>query len=271
MNYHDSPHHKTRRIYLLTLLFIFSQYVLGYSSESKKPPFSTFSEKSAYFYSGSYLPAQMIWLNESFFSISVENRYCLTELTDKNLSAGVYLKGHLLLFRLAHFGYGKMGNLNFNLGYYRQFSRKFAAGLQFYYLLDHAYQYPSTHSCTIEAFGSFFLTDKLRIGLSIFNPIALKYGFTGELIPLVFKSEIYYKIGRNCSIWFFLIKEQPGQLLCQGGINIAIKNSLLTVSAGNRNCSLAFSLPYRKFIFQLKSEYSFRLGYSPMFAGAFTY
>jgi hypothetical protein len=165
-----------------------------------------------------------------------------------------------------------MGELNASFGYCREFSRKFAAGLQFHYLLDHAYQYDSRHSFTVEVSASVRTSHKLQIGVAVFNPIALKYGMVGrQVIPIAFKLDIGYKIGGKCLLRLQFAKEQPGGFSCFGEVNMGIRNCILAVGAGNRNARLLLAISYKKFIFQFQSEYSFRFGYSPEMGGYYLF
>lgn len=249
--------------HLFILIFLFSNHFVLIVAQEQAGNFIP-AEASYMLQSSQQIASQAVWLNKSFVSLSVENKYSLSELTNKMICAGFRIQKDLFLFRLSHFGHKKMGTFHANVGYCRELSSKFALGLQFHYFLDHAYQYRSTHSVTLDISASVRASEKLQIGFSVYNPIALRYGVTGEeMIPIAFASDIIYKIGTKSSIWLQIMKEQPGGLHAHGGINLQLKSIFLSVGAGNRHCQVAIAVPYKKFIFQFKSEYSFRLGYSP--------
>ncbi|MDL2297027.1 hypothetical protein LJC68_05990 [Bacteroidales bacterium OttesenSCG-928-B11] len=251
-----------RSLFFLYLALVCNLTIYSNNNPDKK---SILLDYSPFIPSSSHIFTQGIWLNKSYTSIGIENRYCLAELTDKMVCHGFRLRKDLFLFRLSHFGYSKIGCLDASFGYCREISEKFAMGLRFHYLLDHAYQYRSTHSFTVEASASLWVNNNVQIGFAVYNPIMLKYGIIGEqLIPITFKLHASYKIGKRTLLWCYLQKSQPGGFFCNAGTNLEIKNTMLSLGAGNRSCFLAFSIIYKKIIFQFRSEYSFRLGYSPV-------
>lgn len=204
------------------------------------------------------------FLSRSSLIASFKNQFLLKELMEKKISFQYHYKENLFSAGVFHYGYSKYGEMVLSGGYARSFGGKFAFGMQFHYLMHHAYQYPLQHSFTFDLSFQALISDRVGFGVMIYNPARLKYGVTGDqTIPMVFQLNGFYKMSNHLLISLMLDKNLPGDFNASFGIAYLIRNIVISAEFSLSHLSFRTKLAWRSFGFEIESQYHYRLGFSP--------
>ena len=148
-------------------------------------------------------------------SLDFRNDFLLKDLMYKSISAQIGISGNHLTFNIMHYGYPKYGEYRIAAGYSRIFGKKFALGMNFFYIGNHAQNYGVEHSITLDITIYCNITKRIGFGARAFNPVHLKYGISGEgapPLPMIFNIDFHYKISRGILVFIFAEKEIGGAL-----------------------------------------------------------
>ena len=254
-------------ILLLITLFLSSDSI--YSQENKGVRLEIRDSKKRqnfdYFRRVSlYNAASGAFLESSSLMFSFENQFFMKELMGKMVSSIISFKKNTFIAKSNHSGYAKYGTLHLTAGYSRLFSKKFAVGMQFHYLLDHASQYKAYHSLTFDVALHAQLNERFSLGFLAYNPAGLKYHFTGDIaIPMLLKLNFAYNINRQLLFCGSIEKALPGFFNVSLGLDYSL--SFLTLSGNVSLAHLDFHIGtyFRAFLIEITSKYHYHLGYSP--------
>ena len=203
-------------------------------------------------------------LPNSIVSLFVRNEFLLKELMDKRIDFAYQRQNNLFVFRIEHFGYEKFGEMKLSTAYGRLFAGRFAVGMQFHYLFRHAFEYSPEHSFTFDLSFQAKIKETFGFGVEIYNPAGLKYEIVkGDIIPRYFSMNLYHKINAKVLLWSKIEKYFPGSfdIILGGDFRI----SPITLSGAVSLTHLQFNILYtcKSFLFDLQSQYHYRLGFSP--------
>ncbi len=211
------------------------------------------------------IPAANCMINSSYFSLEVSNDFCTNEMTNSVLRGTYTRKGHNLLLSLSHYGYHAFGEMTMQTGYGRRFGGRVAVSFQGTYIMQHARHYTCQHSVTFALSFYYAITEKLNLGVAVFNPAALKYGIVGrETIPIRFYAQIGYLPDRRVAGSLFCEKELPGKF--NAGIRLLyhpITYLFLDTRCGLNSLTISINVPWKKLLFGCSAQWHYRVGFSP--------
>lgn len=205
-------------------------------------------------------------------SLHLDNRYWVKEMFEKEIRFMPQYKNNFFSFQCAHFGYSKFGNLDCALGYTRAFGKRFAMGLQLFYLFSHAENYQKKHSFTFDYSVIINATDKLGFYFYTYNPACLKYSFSNRNpIPTRFNFACFYQINKK-----LLISTQISKIISE---NLNIQTSIFykqTFWATHCQLSLidiqmGFDFWWNHFSLGTKFTYNYHVGFSNHLSISFLY
>ena len=134
-------------------------------------------------------PAMLGYVEKLEIGIEFENRYLLSELSTKSFQLALPSNLMNTGFSFSHFGYSLYHEMLIGLGFSRNFSDKFAMGIQFDY-------YTAFFSASNSYHGAFFpqvglsikLSPNFSLGFHAFNPIQMNINteFVVKRIPSIF-------------------------------------------------------------------------------------
>lgn len=137
------------------------------------------------------------------FSIGVfsERRFLLKELSSYAFASALPTTSGVFGFSGDYFGGPSYNESSVGLAYGRSLGSKADVGLGFHYLSVKAAGYGSASMLTFDAGAVIHLTDAVQAGLSVYNPVGMKFGKSGdEKLPSVYS----FGIGYDASPQFFL-------------------------------------------------------------------
>lgn len=209
--------------------------------------------------------AQKSFFLSSNLYTSCGNDFLLKELMNVQLTGQLVVRDNVLCMQMSHNGYSKYGNLTTSIAYARQFGKKVAVGLRFYYLYQHVEQYEPTHSVTFDISLFAFVTKKLSFGFEVYNPARLKYGFRGtNLIPMKFTVQAQYKYSDKLLFMIDLYKRLPGEFdVSLGAYYHPLNYFYLAFDVSLMYADIGVMLRCGHFYFTIDLKYNYRLGFSP--------
>jgi len=148
-------------------------------------------------------PAMIGYVNKAEVGIQYENRFVLTELSTKNLSAALSTNYVNTGLSFSYFGYSQYHEMLFGLGFARNFSDKFAIGVQFNYLNAFFSASNNYKSAFFPQIGiNICISPVFHLGFNTFNPFQTNISteYITKRIPSIFSlgSEYFFS---NELIW----------------------------------------------------------------------
>lgn len=145
-------------------------------------------------------PAGMANLDKISFGLYYENRWLLPETAYKSGALALPTKFGCLGLSFNQFGSSKYSENKFGLAYAKGFGPYFQMGLQLDYLLiSSGDTYGRQSAITFELGIQSQVTEKLRLGTYIFNPVSfrLEQNLNQEKLPIVFRFGLAYQFTKN--------------------------------------------------------------------------
>ena len=145
-------------------------------------------------------PAGMAGLEKISFGLYYENFWFLPEAAYKSAAFALPVKFGCLGLSFNQFGSSKYSENKFGLAYAKDFGQYLQIGLQLdYMLLNIGSDYGKQSAVTFELGIQSQVTDKLRLGTYIFNPvnIALRQSINQERMPIVFRFGMAYQFTKD--------------------------------------------------------------------------
>lgn len=194
-------------------------------------------------------PAGMAYLDKFSLGLYYENRWFLPETAYKSAALAVPVKFGCLGLSFNQFGSSKYSENKFGLAYAKDFGPYLQIGLQLDYLLiNNGENYGKQSAVTFELGLQSQVTEKLRLGTYIFNPVSfkLKQTLNQEKLPIVFRFGLAYQFTKDFVGQCEIEKntEREGVSL-RGGLEYeAFKNFYLRAGLQTNPGLLTFGLGY---------------------------
>ncbi|MBQ6771469.1 MAG: hypothetical protein IJP44_10910 [Bacteroidales bacterium] len=145
-------------------------------------------------------PAGMAYLDKFSLGLYYENWWLLPETAYKSAAMAVPVKFGCLGLSFNQFGSSKYSENKFGLAYAKDFGPYLQIGLQLdYLLLNIGENYGKQSAMTFELGMQSQVTDKLRLGAYVFNPVSftLKQTINQEKLPVVFRLGLAYQFTKD--------------------------------------------------------------------------
>ncbi len=145
----------------------------------------------------------LAFIQQPEVGISIENRYLLSELFSKTVQFGIPSKLLNVGISFNYFGYSLYHEMQFGIGFARNYSNKFALGLQFNYYAAYFSASNSYRGAFLPQIGlSVKLSPGFNIGFQSFNPFQsnIKTDYVIKRIPSIFSLGTQYHLSREL-VW----------------------------------------------------------------------
>jgi len=212
--------------------------------------------------------ANTAFLNNSAVGIYLNNRYLFAQLNEFNI-AGVYQNKKIGAFSttIKYWGYSAYNESTFGFGYARKFNAKIAAGLKFNY---HHLNIQNNGSKGLVSFNlgvSYMPLDKLRVGVTIFNPAKQKLEKEyKETLSTQFGFGLSYHPSKKVMIAVETQKDLKNPFQLKLGVNYDIHEFLSARIGGATNPTLfsfGFGTHVQNLNIDIASTWDINLGISP--------
>ena len=220
--------------------------------------------------------ANTAFLKESGVGIFFNNRYLFAQLNELN-AAYVYQNDKIGAFSttIKYWGYNAYNESTFGFGYARKFNSKIAAGLKFNY---HHLAIQNNGSKGVISFNlglSYAPLEKLRIGVSIFNPAKLKIeNEYKETLSTQFGFGLSYHPTDKVIIAVETQKDLKNPFQLKLGANYDIHEYFSARIGGATNPTLfsfGFGTHVQNLEIDIASTWDINLGYSPQISLQYTF
>lgn len=205
--------------------------------------------------------------------VYTENKYLIDEMNRVVVAAIIPLSGPRLLVSADHLGGTEFSQLKAGAGCAMQFGRHFSVSMQLDYLnMTIGSGYGTYHAITFETGLFTNLTEKLALGMHIFNPVLVKWNGTSEIIPAKIRGGIRFRPEPSLRLYAEIDKSTgaPARLYC--GAEYCFKERFYIragVTSGVVRYSFGGGIRLKRMFIDISSTVHSWLGYSPQVS--FTY
>ena len=194
-------------------------------------------------------PAGMAYLDKFSFGLYYENRWMLPETAYKCGALALPTKFGCLGLSFNQFGSSKYNENKFGMAYAKDFGPYLQIGLQLDYLsIRVGSDYGKQDAVTFELGIQSQVTEKLRLGTYIFNPVSfrLEQSLNQEKLPIVFRFGLAYQFTRDFVGQCEVEKNTDHEgITLRGGLDyMALKNFYLRAGVQTNPGMLTFGLGY---------------------------
>ena len=208
----------------------------------------------------------MAFVKDISIGLYSERRFMLKELGYN--AAGITLPTSSGVFGISanYYGFDLYNEKKFGLAYSRLFTEKIAGGIQLDYLGTSISEYGSSSVFTAELGLIVKISDKLRTGAHVFNPVRINSGFEKEKIPTTFKLGLAYEPGEKISLAAEVRKNIDEAAQVEAGIEYRVIDALHLRAGIQTNPSVysfGIGINVSQFKIDLGSSYHPVLGVTP--------
>lgn len=140
-------------------------------------------------------PATLAYKSIPEISLTVDNRFIITELSTKSLSVVYPTSWAVTSISVSHFGFELYHDILSGISFSRNFSDHFSLGLQFDYWSTYSYGSNRYYGVLFPQVGlTLRLTDQLDMGFHSFNPfqVGIQMEATTKRVPSIFSLGLAY-------------------------------------------------------------------------------
>lgn len=216
-------------------------------------------------------PAMLGYILSTEIGLQYENRFLLHELSTKSLSLGLHSSLLNTGLSFSHFGYSQYHEMMVGLAFARNFSDKFALGVQFNYYTAYFAASRSYRGTFFPQIGiSYQFSPAFSIGFNAFNPIQTKIDteLTTKRIPSIFSIGTDYHFSPDFAWRTQIDKELSSNYRFATGFEYQMMHSV-SVKLGAYHANylvpcLGLGLKAGSFLFDLNCELHPVLGLNTM-------
>lgn len=206
-------------------------------------------------------PSLYAYKADTYFALSFDNRFFIPELSTRSLSASYNVGYFQTGLSLSYYGYSLYNELITGLVFARNFSEKFALGVQFNYYSAYFNTSNTYRGALFPQIGfTIRLSQNVHLAGNVFNPFqtAIRTEFNTKHLPSLFSLGIRYSFSENFVARVQTDKEIRSKYRFAGGFDYKIRE-IITVKTGIYYNSvlvscLGFDLKIKKFNLSLNAE-----------------
>jgi len=197
---------------ILTLLIAVNVYgqSAGHMIPNGYPSLNNFSTSQTDVYATKNYPAALAQLPNNSVALYAERKFMLAEMNVYTFTTGVKTQKGTFGLHGNYFGAAMFRQMNISLGYGLTVSEKIDVGAQFnYHSINQANGYGKTTSINASVGATFHLTDKMHLGLNVYNPTGSKWSKTdGEKLPAQYSLGVGYDVSTDVCFTAEIMKEE---------------------------------------------------------------
>jgi long-subunit fatty acid transport protein len=206
-------------------------------------------------------------LKSAAAGVYAERRFMLKELNSYTAVIGLPTHAGDFGLKAVYSGFSEYNETQIGLAYARKLGSKMDVGVQFNYNGVRIAGYGNASAISFELGSVFHITDKLRTGFDINNPVGGKFGKDQqEKLPSVYT----FGFGYDASEKFFfsaeVIKEEDQPVNVNAGLQYKFISQLMVragMSSATSSAWIGLGLSFRSFRLDVTTSYHPQLGLSP--------
>ncbi len=227
----------------------------------------TYSKNFSDIFSATSNQASLAQLKTGGFGVYGERRFLLEELNGYAAVVAVPTTSGVFGFEGNYFGSPPFNENELGILYARKISKLIDIGAKFNYYAVRIAGYGSASAVNFEAGAIFHFTDKLHIGIHVYNPAGSRLGKTGmEKLASVYRSGVGYEASEMVFISAEIVKQEGRQIVVNAGLqynlqkNIFIRTGISTLT-DNSYVSVGLQLSFARI--DVNTAYHPQLGFTP--------
>jgi hypothetical protein len=217
--------------------------------------------------------AAVSFSNQLSLGVFTENKFLIDELNRVVVATIIPLKGARLIMNADQFGGRNFFSLKAGLGCALQFGNHFSASIQLDYMnMAIGEGYGTYHAITFEAGLFTNLTEKISMGIHIFNPVLVRWIGTTEIIPAQIKGGLRFKPEPSLRLFAELDKSTGNPVRICSGAEYCFKEKFFIragITSGVVRYAFGAGIRLKRMLIDFSSSVHSWLGYSPQIS--FTY
>ena len=227
----------------------------------------TYSKNFTDAFSGTVNQAALAQIRDAGAGIYGERRFMLKELS--NYAAAVVLPSKIGGFGLStnYFGGENFNTSQIGIGYGKKLNDKIDIGVQFNYNMIKLGGYGSSSTINFEAGTILHLTDKMHIGIHVYNPVGGKFGKQkDEKLASVYTTGIGYEVSDKFFISTEISKEEDQPVNINAGIQYVFARQFFTrlgIATATGNYFFGLGIQWKTFRLDAATTWQSQLGFTP--------
>lgn len=233
-----------KKYFLLTVLWLCNVWPL-IAQTLHKPIGANYSVIAAYspeqadIFSFTSNPAALAQFKISAAGIYAERRYLLNELNNYMTVAGITTPSGNFALQAGYYGFTAYNESQLGLAYGRKLNDKAAIGARFNYYGIRIAGYGNASAIGFELGTMLYITDQLRTGVHVTNPVGGKFGIAyQEKVPAIWTAGFGYEPSEKVLLFAEAEKEEDRPVNINAGLQYKIIPQLLLRGG------LATSIPF---------------------------
>lgn len=212
--------------------------------------------------------ASLAQLQQPAAAVYAERRFAFSSIHLFQFSAGAVTKSGCFALHGDYFGFGLFSQSRFSLAYGRKMSDKVDVGLQFnYHSLRQGNGYGNAFSINASAGALFHVTDKLNLGINMYNPTGSKWSKAeGEKLPAQFTFGAGYDVSEKVYLGTEIVKEENGPAFVHAALCYQLDKTFFAragISTATASYFASVGFKWNTFRVDIAAAYQSPLGISP--------
>ena len=218
-------------------------------------------------FSGTINQAALAGVKQATAGVYGERRFMLAELS--NYAAAIALPSRLGGFGVAlnYFGGESFNTSQIGLGYGKKLGDKVDIGVQFNYNMIKLQGYGSSSTINFEAGTLLHLTDKIHIGIHVYNPVGGKFGkASNEKLASIYTTAIGYEASGKLFMSSEISKEEDQPVNINAGMQYIFADRFfvrLGVATATGNYFFGLGVQWKTFRLDAATGWQSQLGLTP--------
>lgn len=227
----------------------------------------TYSQHFTDAFSGSVNQADLAQVQQATAAVYGERRFMLEELSNYAAAIALPLKWGGAGIALNYFGGANFNTSQIGLGYGKKLGDKVDIGIQFNYNSIKLAGYGSSSTINFEAGTMLHLTDKIHIGIHVYNPAGGKFGkLNNEKLASIYTTGIGYEASDKFFISAEISKEEDQPVNINAGMQYIFAYRLfarLGIATGTGNYFCGLGIQWKTFRVDAVTTWHALLGLTP--------
>ena len=259
------------KIFAQLALSIFSFTCFGQIVHSPIQPYyvrsSTYSKQFADVFSFTNNQAALCALKSTSVGVYSEQRFLLKETSFYSLAFALPTASGNFGFQANYFGYSDYNESQFGIAYGKTLGKLVDIGVQFNYYDVRIAGYGSAGTINFEIGTMFHLTEKIHLGLHVYNPVGGKFGKnTDEKLASIFTVGVGYEASKQVFVNAEIIKEENKTVNVNAGLQYVFSKQFfaragIETQSSSPYCGAGFLL--NAFRIDIAVSYHPQLGFTP--------
>lgn len=236
---------------------------------ARYPGLAVYSKTFSDLYATRSNAAALAQLKQSAIGIYAENRFLLPQFNLYTGSIGIKTKHGGVAFHGSYFGFDLFHQMQLSFAYGLSISQKVDVGVQFnYYTVQQANGYGTASSINGSIGAIFHLTEKVHLGINVYNPENSQLGNKGlpEKLPAQYTFGMGYDASDKVYVSAELVKEENFPASVNAGFQYRFQKQFfarLGIATATSNVYGGVGLAFDHYKIDIAASYHPQLGISP--------